>query len=202
MDFYDYINHLLTLIARAKGRLFYSLVFGAFGRRSWLKKPDQIYGARRIFISDDVRIEKGAVLYAVRTYCGQQYGGRITIGRGTFLNRYFNASAAVGIDIGEEVACGGNVFLCDYDHGYSDPGCDRIATPLVIKGPIKIGDRCWLGANVYVASGVTLGHGCVVGANSVVTSSFPANTVLAGVPAKAIRQWNPDSGEWQRVTLK
>jgi acetyltransferase-like isoleucine patch superfamily enzyme len=202
MDFYDYVNHLLTLVARAKGRLFYSFVFGAFGRRSWLKKPDQIYGASRVFIEDDVRIEKGAVLYAVRKYSGQDYGGRIRIGRGTFLNRYFNASSAVGIDIGEDVAFGSNVFLCDFDHGYSNPDIDRISSPLVTKGPIKIGDRCWLGANVYVASGVTLGDGCVVGANSVVTSSFPANTVLAGVPAKAIRQWNPDCGEWQRVALK
>ena len=199
MDFYDHVNHVLALFARVKGRLFYAHVFGAFGRRSWLKKPDQIYGASRVFISDDVRIEKGAVLYAVRNYSEGAYEGRIRIGRGTFLNRYFNASSAVGIDIGEDVAFGSNVFLCDFDHDYSDPRVGRIASPLVTKGPIKIGDRCWLGANVYVASGVELGEGCVVGANSVVTSSFPPNTVLAGVPAKAIRQWDAESGQWRRM---
>lgn len=199
MDFYDYLNHVLALSAHLKGRLFYTRVFGAFGQRSWLKKPDQIYGASRVFIGDDVRIEKGAVLYAVRTYSQWNYEGRITIGRGTFLNRYFNASSAVGIEIGEDVAFGSNVFLCDFDHSYSDPRVGRIASPLVIRGPIKIGNRCWLGANVYVASGVELGEGCVVGANSVVTSSFPPNTVLAGVPAKAIRQWDAASGQWQRV---
>jgi len=115
------------------------------------------------------------------------------------LNRYFNASSAVGIDIGEDVAFGSNVYLCDFDHSYSNPMIGRISSPLVSKGPIKIGDRCWLGANVYVASGVELGDGCVVGANSVVTSSFPANTVLAGVPAKAIRQWDSANGEWTRI---
>lgn len=200
MDFHDFVNHALALSARLKGRLFYAHLFGAFGRRSWLKKPDQIYGASRVFIGDDVRIERGAVFYAVRNYSLWTYEGRITIGRGTFLNRYFNASSAVGIDIGEDVAFGSNVFLCDFDHGYSDPRMGRIASPLVIKGPIKIGNRCWLGANVYVASGVELGEGCVVGANSVVTTSFPPNTVLAGVPAKAIRRWDEDSGQWQRAS--
>ncbi len=199
MDIYDYVNHYLSLVARVKGRLFYSLIFGAFGKRSWLKKPDQIYGASRIYIADDVRIEKGAVLYAVRGYSDSAYQGRITIGPRTFLNRYFNASSAVGIEIGREVAFGSNVFLCDYDHDYSDPSVGRIASALVTKGSIKIGDRCWLGANVYVASGVELGEGCVVGANSVVTTSFPPNTVLAGVPAKSIRQLDAESGLWKRV---
>lgn len=199
MDFYDYVNHVHGLAARLKGRLFYALVFGSFGRRSWLKKPDQVFGAARIFIADDVRIEKGAVLYAVKHYAHSGYKGHIRIGRGTFLNRYFNASSAVGIDIGEDVAFGSNVFLCDFDHSYTDPTIGRIASPLVTKGPIRIGHRCWLGANVYVASGVELGDGCVVGANSVVTSSFPPNTVIAGVPARAIRRWNPANAQWERV---
>lgn len=199
MDFFDYLNHALIFVSQLKGQLFYAKVFGAFGRRSWLKKPDQIYGASRIFIADDVRIEKGAVLYAVRNYSEDDYEGRIIIGRGSFLNRYFNASSAIGIEIGEDVAFGSNVFLCDYDHDYSDPRVGRIASKLIIKGPIKIGDRCWLGANVYVASGVELGEGCVVGANSVVTKSFPANTVLAGAPAKAVRNWCSETGQWLRT---
>ena len=199
MEFYDYVNQASVLIMQLKARLFYKFVFGAFGRRSWIKKPDQIFGASYVFIGDDVRIEKGAVLYAVRRYSQWHYDGRITIGRGTFLNRYFNATSARSIDIGEDVAFGSNVFLCDFDHSYFDPGLGRIATPLVIKGPIKIGDRCWLGANVYVASGVELGEGCVVGANSVVTTSFPPNTILAGVPAKAIRKLNAETGQWQRA---
>lgn len=199
MDFYDYLSHFQGLMARLKGRLFYAHMFGSFGRRSWLKKPDQIFGPSRIFIGDDVRIESGAVLYAVKRYAGGDCEGKVTIGRGTFLNRYFNASSAVGIEIGEDVAFGSNVYLCDFDHGYSDPAIGRIASPLVTKGPIRIGHRCWIGANVYVASGVELGDGCVVGANSVVTRSFPPNTVIAGAPARAIRQWDAQSDEWVRV---
>lgn len=199
MDFYDYLAHLQALIAQLKGRLFYTHLFGAFGRKSWLKKPDQIFGPSRIFIGDYVRIEKGAVLYAVKQYAGVIHGGRITIGRSTFMNRSFNASSAFSIDIGEEVAFGSNVFLCDFDHSYSDPKIGRITSPLVSKGPIRIGHRCWIGANVYVTSGVELGDGCVVGANSVVTRSFPGNTVIAGAPARVIRRWSESSNQWERV---
>lgn len=202
MGFYEFVNHGAAFCAKLKGRLFYARVFGFFGHGSWLKQPDQIYGSSRIFIGDRVRIEKGAVLYAVSQYAGISYDGRIVVGKGSFLNRYFNATAAIGIEIGENVACGSNVFLCDFDHDYSDPSVGRIDSPLSIKGPIKIGNRCWLGANVFVASGVELGEGCVVGANSVVTKSFPPNTVLAGVPAKPIRQWDPSNSKWLHEKIR
>src|SRR4051812_39866800 len=94
------------------------------------------------------------------------------IGRGSYLNRNFNATSALTISIGEDVAFGTNVFLCDFDHGYIDPLANRIESALLIKGPVRIGDRCWIGSNAYIGGGVELGAGCVVGANSVVTTSF------------------------------
>ncbi|WP_369799202.1 DapH/DapD/GlmU-related protein [Chromobacterium sp. LK1] len=75
----------------------------------------------------------------------------------------------------------------------------RLATPVRSKGPIVLGERCWVGANVSITSGVTLGHDCVVGANSVVTHSFPPYTILAGVPARALRHLDLASGQWVRV---
>jgi acetyltransferase-like isoleucine patch superfamily enzyme len=53
--------------------------------------------------------------------------------------------------------------------------------------PIVIGRRCWIGANAVILPGVQLGDGVIVGAGSVVTKSVPANTTVAGVPARPIR---------------
>ncbi len=53
---------------------------------------------------------------------------------------------------------------------------------------IRIGNNCWIGAGVVFCDGVEIGDGCVIGANSVVTKSFSNNCVIAGVPAKVIKQ--------------
>ena len=55
---------------------------------------------------------------------------------------------------------------------------------------IKIGRNCWLGNGAVVVAGVTLGDHVIVGANSVVTKSFPSNVLIAGAPARIIRELN------------
>ena len=56
-----------------------------------------------------------------------------------------------------------------------------------IAKPIRIGNRCWIGACVSITQGVTIGDNTIIGAGSVVTHDIPANVIAAGVPAKVIR---------------
>lgn len=200
MDFHDVLNHLEALRARLITRLWYARFFAAVGRGSWIKPLAQLYGPARITLGTAVRIEKHCILYSVKRSGDATYDGRIRLGDRVFLNTGCNLTAAFGIDIGTDVAFGPNVFVCDFDHGYEQPGVSRLATPVRSKGPIVLGDRCWVGANVCIASGVTLGHDCVVGANSVVTRSFPPHTVVAGIPARALRSLDSASGQWLSVT--
>jgi hypothetical protein len=55
------------------------------------------------------------------------------------------------------------------------------------KGPTRVGDNVWCGANVVITSGVTIGERCVIGANSVVTTDLPPRSIAAGAPAKVLR---------------
>ncbi len=54
-------------------------------------------------------------------------------------------------------------------------------------GAIRIGDDVWIGTGATILAGVTIGKGCIIAAGSVVTRSFPAYSIIAGVPAKIIR---------------
>jgi acetyltransferase-like isoleucine patch superfamily enzyme len=199
-DFYAIVNHLAMLIARCRTRLWYARFFETIGPGSWIKPLSQLYGPAHISLGYNVRIEAGCTLYSVRQSGGTEYQGRIRLGDRVFLNKNCNITAAFDIEIGCDIAFGPNVFVCDFDHGYEAAGVSRLVTTLQSKGPIVLGDRCWIGANVCISSGVTLGHDCVVGANSVVTSSFPPFTVIAGAPARAIRQRDPVTGNWVRIT--
>ncbi|MBK9400940.1 MAG: hypothetical protein IPN36_08800 [Bacteroidetes bacterium] len=58
----------------------------------------------------------------------------------------------------------------------------------VWEGSVRIGRKCWLGNGVVITAGVTLGDNVVVGANAVVTKSFPSNVVIGGVPARILKE--------------
>jgi len=112
----------------------------------------------------------------------------ITIGSGTYINDgILSASNKWPLHIGERCAIGYRVSIKTITHDPRNPTYDDAGVIACIGAPITIGNRCWIGDNVFVREGITLGDDVIVGANSVVTKSFPNGTVIAGAPAKKIR---------------
>ena len=99
---------------------------------------------------------------------------KITIGDGGGMSGTV-VSAAVSIEIGSNVLCGANVTITDTD--WHDAG----------SAPVIIGSNVWLGMNVIVLKGVTIGDHTTIAANSVVTKDIPANVLAAGQPAKVVK---------------
>ena len=95
-------------------------------------------------------------------------------------------AANESIRLGEHVLCGANTLITDFDWHAIDPD-DRLAGKNVLSAPIVIDDNVWLGLNCLVLKGVHIGKNTVVGANSVVTKSLPADVIAAGNPARVIR---------------
>jgi lipopolysaccharide O-acetyltransferase len=62
--------------------------------------------------------------------------------------------------------------------------------------PVLIKQGCWIGQNVVILPGVTIGELAIIGANSVVTTSVPDRCIAVGVPAKVIKEWNKDIEGW------
>ena len=113
---------------------------------------------------------------------------RVRIGAGTFLNLGVMVAAQELVEIGGHCMLANGCFVTDSSHRYDDPVQPITWQGFESKGPTRIGENCWLGANVVVTSGVTIGERCVIGANSVVTRDVESFSVAAGAPAQVIRK--------------
>lgn len=99
-------------------------------------------------------------------------------------------TAAVSVRIGRECLIGANCLITDCDfHAVAPAGRRHNSDPAAVAAaPVEIGDNVWLGANVTVLKGVTIGRDTVVASGSVVTKSLPAGVLAAGVPARVVRR--------------
>ncbi len=113
---------------------------------------------------------------------------RIRIGAGTFLNIGVMVAAHELVEIGDHCMFANGCFVTDAAHRFDDPDRPVPWQGFTSKGPTRIGDNVWCGANVVVTSGVTIGERCVIGANSVVTRDVPPYSIAAGSPATVVRQ--------------
>ena len=135
------------------------------------------------------RLEIGAqVLLEPGVWLTAPGEARIRIGSGTFLNRGVMVASLDLVEIGEHCMFANGCYVTDASHRYDDPDLPVPWQGFTTKGPTRIGDNTWCGANVVVTSGVTIGQRCVIGANSVVTSDIPPFSVAAGTPARVIRE--------------
>jgi len=117
-------------------------------------------------------------------------GDRCVIGRGSHLIAHHS------LVIGDDVFTGPYVYVTDQNHGYADPD-EPIGRQWPLNAAVSIGPGCWLGTGAVVLPGASIGRNVVVAAGSVVRGAVPDRCVVAGVPARVIRQYVPGEG-WAR----
>jgi acetyltransferase-like isoleucine patch superfamily enzyme len=154
-------------------------------RRSFAKWP--LHGDALDMLRDG-RLELGEhVLFEPDVWLTAQPPARIRIGGGSFLNVGVMVAALELVDIGEHCMFANGCFITDADHRFDDPAKPVPWQGFTSKGPTRVGNNVWCGANVVITSGVTVGERCVIGANSVVTRDLPPHSIAVGSPARAIR---------------
>lgn len=117
-------------------------------------------------------------------------GDRVRVGIGSVI---------IGpVTMGHGSGLGQHVFVSGFNHGFKDGGMNSSQQPLDIK-PVVIEDEAHIGANSVVLAGVTIGKRCQIGAGSVVTKDIPPFSVAVGNPARVIKQYNPETGKWEKV---
>jgi len=111
----------------------------------------------------------------------------ISVGDNVYINRNTFITARDPVEIGNNVLIGPNVVINTGNHTFADPN-----VPIVMQGhtseKIVIEDDVWIGANAIILKGVRIGKGSVVAAGAVVTKSVEPYTVVAGVPARKIKE--------------
>ena len=156
-----------------------------------LRFPHILVGEENIEIGKNTIIWEGAILTAWNKYGSQHFSPSICIGDNCNINEHCHISACSSIRIGNNVLTGRYVYISDNLHGASNKlhnMLNPIDRPLVVKGDIVINDNVWIGERVSILSGVNIGRGSIIAANSVVTHDVPDYCVAAGSPAKIIKK--------------
>jgi acetyltransferase-like isoleucine patch superfamily enzyme len=187
-----YTSHLFLrayqLLSRLKAKGFSVLVagsFGKFGSKSILVPPIRLGGESRIIIGNRVFI--GARSW-IQTLHGCSEEVSLVIGDETRIAGSCVISAAYRITIEDNVLIASNVCIVDHIHRYEDPDKPISSQGIDKVSPIVIQRNTWVGQNVVILPGVTIGKNCVIGANSVVNRSIPSYSVAAGIPAKVVKK--------------
>lgn len=116
------------------------------------------------------------------------FGKNISIGKNVFFNIGCSFQDRGGISIGDGALLGMNVTIATLNHGLSIETRNT-----VYPSSVTIGENVWIGSNSTILPGVTIGNGSVVAAGAVVNKDVPADTVVAGVPAKTIKKINTEA---------
>jgi len=171
--------------------------FGSFGEGTLIGFPTgTMYGEQWVHIGANTVLADHVTL-SVGMVPGQEMvsdpvisiGDRCVIGRGNAIVGHFR------IEIGDGVFTGMNVYITDQNHAYEDLH-EPIGRQLPVESAVRIGSGSWIGSGVVILPGADIGEHVVVAANSVVRGCVPANSVVAGVPAKVVRYH--DGEAWVR----
>ena len=141
--------------------------------------PQFMYGWRRFLLRSFGASIGHKVI--IRSSVQTQFPWKVKIGDHSWIGDHVILYSLGNIEIGKHVVISQKCYLCTGSHDYK-----KSEFP-IYSDPIYIEDKCWLATDVYVAPGVRIGTGTVVGARSSVFKSLPANKVCIGTPAIAIK---------------
>jgi putative colanic acid biosynthesis acetyltransferase WcaF len=141
--------------------------------------PQFMYGWRRfLWQLFGAEVGKGVL---IRPTARVTYPWKVKVGARSWIGDGAELYSLGEIDIGSDAVISQQVYLCAGTHDYT-----KLDFPLVAK-PIRIEDQAWLAAGCFIAPGVTVGRGAIIGAKSVVLSDMPPAMICYGHPARPVK---------------
>ena len=172
-------------------RLFWGHSFGSFGKGSIIVSP-RIFNPKYIYIGKNCLINDKVWL------ASSGNGSKLIIGNRVRIGRFSEIFAIQSITIEEGVVIAENTYISDNTHSFDDvniPIRDQEVIPL---NNVVVGSGTWIGRNACIM-GCKTGRNCVIGAFSFVKKDIPDYCVVVGNPARIVKRYNPQSGQWEKT---
>lgn len=167
--------------------------FRKIGANFYLGKDYKFTNAQYIEIGEDFTAGNRLKIDAIDYYGNKNFTPEIIIGKNVTITNDVHIGAIGKIVVGDGCLLASKVYISDHSHGNITRESLEIRPvdrPLTSKGDVIIGKNVWIGEGASVLPNVIIGDNCIVGTNAVVTKSIPQNCIVAGVPAKVIKNFN------------
>jgi acetyltransferase-like isoleucine patch superfamily enzyme len=188
------VHRLLVSKGRAEPRLWVKWFVNPFFHKRGKNTVIKFRARLDLFPFNDFSIGDNSI---IENYAVINNGvGAVSIGNYTGVGL---SNVIIGpVILGNYVMLAQNIVISGLNHGYEDvtipPRLQKVTTK-----QITINDNVWVGANSSITAGVTIGKNAIIGAGSVVTKDIPAYCVAVGNPARVIKQYNFETGSWEKV---
>jgi acetyltransferase-like isoleucine patch superfamily enzyme len=184
-------------------RLYWLRVRSAFGQLDSILDPRvKVGNPRFVFIGAEVSISEYTWILAItgdrqRPDC---FRPRIVFERGAAIGRFCQITCSQEVIFEAGCFLSEGILVTDSIHGYEDVSLPVFEQPLLSRGPVRIGAGAWIGSGARIIGRVHIGRNSVVSANAVVVNrDVPERCVVAGVPARVIKAYDPAASAWLPV---
>jgi len=170
-------GELVEILASAWTTFKYRHIKRCIGKGTIVRRKTQIVNCANVQIGNNCVLQDFVYIRA-----GAR--GKVELGDGCMVNSFCRFFGHGGIEVGQCCQFGPGVTVTTTAHDYRQENLSEIFKKVII------GERVWIGANVTILPGVTIGHHAVVGAGSVVTKDVPPQSVAVGTPAQAVKSFH------------
>lgn len=164
------------------------------GKRAYINKP------KYVELGNNVRIGNYARFSIYDRFNDIELNPGLYIGDNVYAGNYLTILVADKVIIEKNVLIASNVMISSENHGMDIESELPYGKQSLITSPVTIREGAWIGENVSILPGVTIGKKAIVATSSVVTKDVPDYTIVGGIPAKILKVYNFEKHVWEKYT--